>query len=416
MEVDEFSDDGFDDLPDNALQELERNAFQLTQAQAKQQSSHDAPPRLSDYGWEEEDDDLDNTEVTNHVGMPVRRPAIDNTLQQRQQPQLRQHNQPAGLTASQAPHRIIPPLPNPRWNPAISTFNRATTDDNGRPHSRLPPNIGPASNVSFMGSQRFQPQTTAQASQFHRPPPPMNRFSPSPSTQAGQPDDMLSALRQRVRVLESELHSAKGEASILRAKANKSQQDFDGKLARMKKLNAEQLDKQSRVMEAAVAAEKTANTELQFLQRDMREVYDRARRKEAGIGGGAGASDLVITPRKAAKSWGFADGFDEMDIAVSPSKGQGRGRASGSVAANVGERTPSKGKRKRPAIESPLAALDISMDDAANLDEGEKTKEEDRETTRTVLVATPPPSFEVRALTRWHMTNGQPLTRLRDFV
>lgn len=110
-------------------------------------------------------------------------------------------------------------------------------------------------------------------------------------------------------------------------------------------------------MEAAIAAEKHANTELQFMQRDVKEANDRARRKEP-------AAISMTTPKKASKTWGFADGFDEMDIAASPSKGQGRSKTAGSVATNIGERTPSKGKRKRPVSESPMKPLDIHTGDA----------------------------------------------------
>lgn len=385
MDLDEFSDDGFDDLPDNAFQELERNAIQLTQAHIKQPPSQDAPPDVSNYGWEEEDDDLDNTEVTNDVGVPIGRPVINNSLQQRQ----RQH----GLGASQAPHRPIPPVPNPRWNPTVDPSSRHAAGVGF--HNRLP-SVGPSSNAPFSASQRFQPQPPAQASQFTRPHLPSNRFPASQASQAGQPGDIVSALQQRVRALESELHSARGEASIIRANAGKAQQEYDAQVSRLKKLNAEQLDKQTRIVEAAVAAEKTANTELQFLQRDFREVNDRARRKDTVGGGG-----LTTTPKKAAKSWGFADGFDEMDIAISPSKGQGRGKA-GSVAANVGERTPSKGKRKRPVIDSPVAALDVSTEDIV-MDDASK---HDSKPSHPVVVTAPAAPFEVSLLTpsSWAMT------------
>jgi hypothetical protein len=52
-----------------------------------------------------------------------------------------------------------------------------------------------------------------------------------------------------------------------------------------------------------------------------------------------------------------------MDIVLSPSKGQGRSRNGASVATNVGERTPTKGKRKRPVVDSPIMELETHMDD-----------------------------------------------------
>ncbi|KAG5980287.1 hypothetical protein E4U55_004193 [Claviceps digitariae] len=371
MEVDEFSDDGFDDLPDNALQELERNAIQLTQAHAlkHQPAPQDAAPRrlsrLSNYGWEEEDDDLDTTEVTNDAGLPIGRPVVDNTL--RQHLSLQQRREPGVTTSSQAPRRPAPPLPNPRWNPAIDNSKMAPAAAGPGLHSRAPPGLVPFG-ASPSASQSQMHQFPAHDGQFTRPLLPANRLHASQASQVSQvgaAGDVLSALQRRVRVLESELHSARGEASIIRAKSLKAQQEYDAQITRLKKLNAEQLDKQTRMVEAAVAAEKSANTELQFLQQDIREVNGRARKKDAA-GGGNG----VTTPRKAAKSRGFADGFDEMDVALSPSKGQGRGKSSGSVAATVGERTPSKGKRKRPIVDSPVLALETTLTDDVVMSDG----------------------------------------------
>ncbi|KAG5921457.1 hypothetical protein E4U42_005839 [Claviceps africana] len=378
MEVDEFSDDGFDDLPDNALQELERNAIQLTQAHAKRPPAPRAaasqrPSRLSDYGWEEEDDDLDTTEVTNDAGVPVGRPVVDNTL--RQQLPLQQPRE-AGITASShASRRPAPPLPNPRWNPAVDHPKMAAAAAAGSGlHSRAPGLAPPGVSLSASQMHPFP----AHDAQYTRPLLPENRRAhasqapqasqASHSSQVGAAGDVLSALQRRVRVLESELHAARGEASIIRAKSLKAQQEYDGHIERLQKLNAEQLEKQTRMVEAAVAAEKSANTELQFLQQDMREVHGRARRRDASGGGG------VTTPRKGAKSRGFADGFDEMDVALalSPTKGQGRGKSSGSVAATVGERTPSKGKRKRPTADSPVPALETTNDVVMSDDHGQE--------------------------------------------
>ncbi|KAJ6443199.1 DNA repair protein Rad26 [Purpureocillium lavendulum] len=397
MDLDEFSDDGFDDLTDNALQELERNAIQLTQGHAlhpsqqqqQQQPSQDAQQnRYSDFGWEEEDDDLDTTEVTNDVGLPIGRPVVDKALQQRPQ----QH---AG--SSQVPRRPVPPVPNPRWNPTVDPASRPGPVMAAG--ARLPNT--PAPNQPFPGSQRFPSQgpggriAQAQPSQFARPALPPGRFPASQTSQA-PPGDMVSALQQRLRTLETELHIARGEVSIIRANSTKAQQEYDAQVARLKKLNAEQLAKQERIVEAAVAAEKSANTELQFLQRDMREVSNRARRKETA--GPSAAAGVFTTPKKANKTWGIADGFDEMDIALSPSKGQGRGKGSGSVAANVGERTPSKGKRKRPVMDSPIAALETHTEDVAMGDDKPASQGQHP----TVVMTAPTAPFEFLQLVLDH--------------
>ncbi|KJZ79608.1 hypothetical protein HIM_01077 [Hirsutella minnesotensis 3608] len=381
MDFDEFSDDGFDDLTDHALQELERNAIQLTQARHNP-PSQDAQPRISDYGWEEEDDDLDNTEVINDAGLPIGRPVIDNTLRQREQSaQAAQRQTPA----PPIPRRPIPQVPNPRWNPAVDPANRASVPARARQPVAAPPA------QPFAGTQRFQSSTPGrgnapQPSQFARPLLAQNQLS-GPQVPHAQQGDVVSALQQRVRALEAELNAARGEASIIRAKSIKAQQEYDAQISRLKQLNAEQLAEQERVVEAAVAAEKSAHTELQFLQRDMREVSDRARRKDISAATGSGAT----TPKRATKTWGIADGFDEMDMAASPSKGQNRSKSSGPVAASFGERTPSKGKRKRPTIESPVAALETHTDDVVM---GEDRPVGSRSEQPVVIEAAPAAPFE----------------------
>ncbi|KAH7163417.1 hypothetical protein B0J13DRAFT_601931 [Dactylonectria estremocensis] len=343
MDLDEFSDDGLDDLPDNALQELENNAIQLTQAHRKgpSQPSESAYP---DAIWVE-DDDLDTTEVTNDVGEPVGRPVVDNTLQQYSQ-QQHQH---------QESRRSVPPVPNPRWDPIVHPSKRQPVVQAPRTHNAA------NTNQPMYTSQQFQSQSAnfhrPQNSQLPRPGLASNPYIPSQS----QPGDIVSALQQRLRALEAELNAARGEVSIIRANSSKSQQQHDAEVARLKKLNAEQLSHQERIAEAAVVAEKNANTELQFLQRDLREVNDRTRRKDTAVATATGSG--LTTPKKVAKTWRVADGFDEMDIVLSPSKGQGRHKYAASVAANVGERTPTKGKRKRPAADSPVMALETHMGD-----------------------------------------------------
>lgn len=328
MDLDEFSDDGLDELHDNELEQLESNAIQFTQANVDPFSQQDGSltkkqvlSASSNHGLEEEEDDLDTTEVTNDNGVPVGRI-------------LRDPLPPQG-SMSHLARRPMPPVPNPNWNPTINA---------SRP-------LGAGATLQAAHAP------TASQSRF-----PQSQFGNRVGLASSQPNDVVSALQQRVRTLEADLNAARGETSILRSNAVKSQREYDAQLSRMKKLNAEQSEKHSVMMQAAAAAEKSANTELEFLQRDLKEkeMSDRAKKKD-----GMGPSTTThATPKKVGgRHWGFADGFDEMDMALSPSKGHGRGKNSGSVAANVGERTPSKGKRKRPAVDSPIMALEVDTGD-----------------------------------------------------
>lgn len=156
----------------------------------------------------------------------------------------------------------------------------------------------------------------------------------------------------------------------MRKHLEKSREDHERELQIIKTRTAEQLAKQERAVEAARAAQEHATTELQFTKRDLREEVSRAKRQD---GGG--------TPKKRApaKTWGVADGFEDVEMAGSPSKGQ-RGKNVGPVASSVVEppskllRTPTKAKRKRPTIDSPVMALethseDVVMQDAARPDD-----------------------------------------------
>lgn len=156
--------------------------------------------------------------------------------------------------------------------------------------------------------------------------------------------------------LEANLTASKGEVSILRSKYNKATNTHDVEMAKLKKQNAEQLARQERIAEDALNAKQTATTELQFTREDLKAELGRTKTKK---------KDGTTTPKKA-KAWGQADGFDGLEIMSSPSKVQAQRRkdssgATGSASAQ-GERTPSKGKRKRPVVNSPSFALETESE------------------------------------------------------
>ncbi|KAH8883094.1 hypothetical protein GQ53DRAFT_733010 [Thozetella sp. PMI_491] len=346
--MDNFSDDGFDDLNDLALQELEDNAIQFTQANhlRQTQASQVAPH----YGLG--DDDLDDTVVIDEL---AHKPA-----------------RPAAPTDKPLPPQQTRPLPptfagQQRWSQQVHQPNAPY---GARQQYPAPPRGGPVAPLAPPpppgASQRFPTRPAPpQASQLHRPPPSSLRPHAFQSSQAlgaaggDSGDNILNTLKARLAVLQSELNSAKGEASILRAKYDKSQASHDAEVARLKKQNAEQIANKERQVEAAVAAERNAATELEFTRQDLKEELGRAKSKKR---------EPVTTPKKT-KKWEAGDGFDDIEILPSPSKGQGqRRRDPGPVATSVAERTPSKGKRKRPAFDSPINALEIHSEDAALFD------------------------------------------------
>ncbi|ORY70437.1 uncharacterized protein BCR38DRAFT_334381 [Pseudomassariella vexata] len=311
--MDTFSDDGFDELNANALQELESQAIQFTQAQKKYELSQE------ELDCDFEDDDLDDAVVHDELrggGKSVLPPEKPAELPSRILPQQ----------ASRPQHNGWGPVPIP--------------------------------------ASHFRPSQSPRYSQI-RPPPPLPR--PAPRYQPSQvqqrplepPNRDQELLLAQIQELQSRLNTKDGEIQIVRKRLEKDRQDHDRELQTIRKQTAEQLAKNERLVEAAKVAERTAATELEFTKRDLKDELDRAKRREKDGG----------TPKRnaAAKTWGVSDGFEDVEMAGSPSKGN-RGKPPGAVASVVSEpparltRTPTKGKRKRPAVDSPVMALETTED------------------------------------------------------
>ncbi|KAK4161336.1 hypothetical protein QBC43DRAFT_323854 [Cladorrhinum sp. PSN259] len=383
MDDDDFSDDGFDELNETVLQELEIKAIESTQARLAltqqqsqrppayyhqpQQLAHlqpqryqppqpqlqqrQAPPQQPqqarqahdsyDYGLD--DDDLDDTEVFEEITQ-----------------------RPAGAIAANA--ETTRPI-----QPARLTANIANIAGPRAAYTRPPPQQSQFAPRPPLQQSQFVPRPPPQPSQFARHPPPRpSQFArqslpirpthgvPPPKAthpatgNSKQDDNIIAALQARLSELESELTTAQGEAAIMRSKYDKAQTEREADIARLKKQAAEQTAKQERVIEEAKAAQRTANTELQFARQDLREGLGRARGKKHETGS--------TTPQKKNKTWGQPDGFDSLEaISTSPTKNHAalRRQNTASGAQSTTERTPTKGKRKRPAVDSPSFALEI---------------------------------------------------------
>ncbi|KAH6612845.1 hypothetical protein B0J18DRAFT_69662 [Chaetomium sp. MPI-SDFR-AT-0129] len=344
---DEFSDAGFDDLNDSVLQQLENNAIQFTQAQVLAQSQVAPKPQREDaFDYEFDDDDLDDTVVIDELAQPPPRPPP---------PQALPNQLPRYGDNTQRWNQHLPPSrpsfpPRPQYPPA---------------QHRAPPQLVASQRYPPRPSQQYslpshhQPNQPPQPSQFARPAPPVHPHTALPQPRGpdgtANQDGIVAALRARLLLLESDLRAAKGEASVLRNRYNKAQATHEADVARLKKENAEQLAKHERIADQARTAERTTATELQFARQDLREELGRVKLRR---------KDAPATPRKDRK-WGMGDGFDGAEILSSPTKSQiFKRKDSGSPAAPVSERTPTKGKRKRPAVSSPTFALEIDGGDA----------------------------------------------------
>ncbi|KAK8079732.1 hypothetical protein PG997_007550 [Apiospora hydei] len=297
--MDDFSDDGFDELN---LDELENNAIQFTQAKRIEPTQD----QQAEYDFDD-DDDLDAEVVV-----------IDDAP--RNKPVVPVNKSFVGSTAS----RIIPQqtVQQDAWGgPVPVPASHLRNQSYARPNQSV--NLNSRSSQAPVYSQLRAPNAL-----------------PRPA-----PHDSLSetALQAQIRDLQLKLQSKDGEIGIVRTRLERSRKDHDRELQNLKKQTAEQIAKQERAVEAAKAAEKNVTTELEFTKRDLREEVGRAKRKDKDGG----------TPKKnnAAKSWGIADGFDDVEIAGSPSKGA-RGRNPGAVAS----------VETAPPAESPVMALETTED------------------------------------------------------
>lgn len=422
--MDDFSDDGFDDLNDTTLQELETNAIQLTQVQKPvlTQATQLAQPfhDIDDYGlYGLEDDDLDDAVVIDEAAqLPVRHPVE------------RQIHVPSAATAApfvQETRQLAGrSIPQPRWQQPATGHRLPALDHTARPppissrhdppRPTIPQHLGPP---RLPGSNRYHPQTAG--SQFARPPVPTSSAfrPPYQQSQAAQQQprsvpqnqsDILEALQARVRALENDLNSAKGEVSIVRSKYDKSVAAHQTEVSRLKKQNAEALAKQERMVEAAIHAEKAASTELHFTRQDLRDELQKSKKLRT-----ESVESGTLTPRrnKANGRQAIADGFDDVEILPSPSKGQAGVKTKGkTVALAPGERTPSRAKRKRPALESPVTALEVEDDvEMADVASGRAfTSPAQPEPTASILRTDVLPYDLLRLVLDHGAIHGQPLT------
>ncbi|KAL2267959.1 hypothetical protein VTJ83DRAFT_5236 [Remersonia thermophila] len=383
--MDDFSDDDFDNLNDDVLQELENNAIQATQAHNPGQTQTGPAARHESFDQEFEDDDLDDTIVIDQLAQPPQPPPG----LQRQQQQALPIGQPRHGTSLAGTHRWNQHLPQHHVATSNTPYPPRPAFQPPRPFAQ-PPVRQPIPSQRYppvAPSQRYGPAASSQ--RYHQParttavPPPgprpsqfggpsavpisrpytaqssQSRHDPGPANQ----NDVIVALQARLSELESDLTAARGEASILRSKYDKAIAAHEAEVSRLKKENAEQVAKQERLAEQARIAERNLATELQFARQDLREELGRskAKRKEG--------KDGPSTPRKT-RTWGMPDGFDGVEILASPSKGQAlRRKDAGPTMPAPSERTPTR-KRKRPVVDSPTLALETDGDVAlANNDQ-----------------------------------------------
>lgn len=329
----DFSDDDFDDLNANALAELENTAIQFTQAQQKATQTQEDEHQTGDLDFE--DDDLDGDPVIHDEsrGQPI---PVDRPLVQSSTRIVPQHG-----TQQQNGWRAPVPIPG-------SHMRQQNGQSFGRP-------LHPQAAIGARQSQSGPYSQMRPPAALPRPAPSIpSRYQASQASRQTAPSAAEASLQAQVHELQMRLQAREGEVGIVRRNHEKYREEHERELQALKKQTAEQILKKEREVEAAKAAERTATTELEFTRRDMKEELGRAKRKERDGG----------TPKKnnAAKAWGVSDGFDDIEMAGSPTKGA-KGKSTAGVIANAVTRTPTKNKRKRQAtMDSPGMALETTDD------------------------------------------------------
>jgi hypothetical protein len=155
-------------------------------------------------------------------------------------------------------------------------------------------------------------------------------------------------VRRELAAVRQENNAKTGEIAIVRSKLEKQTKEQERERIALQKIGEEKLAKQRKELEAARIAANTATTERDFVKQDLLEV-ERARK----LSKAAAKKDLGnTTPKK--KKAAHRDGFDDDEIEVlSPSK-----VSPSKFKSRMG--TPTKAaKRKRKAVDSPLAPLQV---------------------------------------------------------
>lgn len=344
-----FSDDDLDNIPDNFLADLERNAISSTQAKAKANATSRPPQSKPKY----------NRGVLNapqtSKNIPWRPPQPRNRL-------------PAVQAPAQAPPPSAPDPPSSDYG-----FDDEDVIDLDEPSMIIQPASGPPTRVP---SDHHQPSS--------QPKPGLSTQDAYAQADAElgaqqwrqaphlQPRADVSALEARIAALEAEQATLRqqaedarsaalakqGEIAIVRSNQEKATKEFERRIEVMRKLHADEAAKQKTEIEAAKKERERMDSENRFLQHDLAQEAERAKRVGGPMKGpGKARQNGQITPRKA-KRPALGDGFDDDEmVTISPSKSKEKSR----------EHTPKAGaKRKRPVNDSPAKPLAFTQPQPAS--------------------------------------------------
>ncbi|KAL3494866.1 hypothetical protein BJX62DRAFT_196925 [Aspergillus germanicus] len=364
IDDDFFSDDGFDDLPPDALLQLEQEAFRATQAEKPTQP-----------------------EPTIHVNWAAR--------------DVAGHYHPAGAHRRPGASRV----PTVTLQPPAQLHTGLTNDYGALDVGELDAEVfdaGPSPAVPLDETITFSDRVS------HFPDDTIVLDDDEPAQSHGGPSfhsdlhreyqlltEKLQQENERYFRLESELAAAKsmaetkaGEAAIIRSKQAKVIEEYERQLAGLRKAVTEEMAKYKEEAEAARAEGRMLATENAFLRQDLAEEALRMNQLKAKAR--VEEKEPPITPKKT-KVLPFRDGFNDDEIlATSPSKSgkskQKTPTVSGKKRRRTSQGSPTPLRRSPhadlPDIEAAEEKVDETMFDAG--DEPDTTEPMQKDTHRNL--------------------------------
>ncbi|KAL4786754.1 hypothetical protein BJX76DRAFT_88466 [Aspergillus varians] len=307
IDDDFFSDDGFEDLPPDALQQLEHDALRATQGE---QTTQLEPGTRLDWASRDVIHRYPQPEQTNVANATLQPPAYLHT----------------GLT-------------NDYGALDVGELDAEVFDEG--------PSFAAALNetISFPNQSSNYVHDTIILDEEE---PMQNEGGPSLySALRKEHDELAAKLQQQHELyqrLESEAATAKsmaatktGEIAIIRSNQSKIVGDYERQLANLRKGMAEEMAKYKEEVEAAREERKMLATENAFLKQDLADEASRINQMRAKMR--ADEKTAPTTPKKS-KALPFRDGFnDEEILAASPSKSERAKRTTPTVAGKKRRRT-----------------------------------------------------------------------------
>ncbi|CAI7620237.1 unnamed protein product [Penicillium glandicola] len=300
---DDYGSDEFDSLPPGTLYELEKNAFQATQASASQYHSNP----------------LNSYPVLRAQAVPL--------------------NNNAG--SLRPPPRLHTGLTNDYNTLEVGELEAEVYDNVDKTHVIPHGQHVLATDPSFVANE--QPGDAMDVDEYYG----QGNAAAEINARLVQMEQEREQMLQELAEARMQVETKAGEISIIRRKQATMTQDYDRQLAALRKSMADEMVKHKQEIEVAMSESKVLATENVFLQQDLvDEAYQLRNYKSKHR-----EMEPPVTPRKS-RVLPFRDGFEDDEIAmVSPSKSAVRSKRA----------TPTvPGKRKRQSSQDNPAPLQLN--------------------------------------------------------